>query len=255
MKRFRELLRACVDHNGVSITVDHIKAKLLLSNVLRLHQSLTTGSCDQSSNSLCVETRRAESKATIHTISRQFKRLLSDVELTKLDWVTLCLDLVLDKLTLLDKSLKNERQNSILRCGASLLRQLNLFSTHHSEVLLFTIELSNINSFGLAAVIILSVPSLHSCEAKAVLLDNARIQTVEIEQQNDAVIEASFGLKHETTSVLCLLALGSLLASLALFLAIDHLDVVVAKHGLSRLFLAKLLFVRAEEFTTVELVH
>ena len=97
--------------------------------------------------------------------------------------------------------------------------------------------------------------SLHSREAKAVLLDDAGIQTVEIEEQDDAVIEASLGLEHETTSVLGLLALGSLLASLALFFAIDHLYVVVTKHGLSRLFLTELLFVRAEELTTVELVH
>ena len=52
-----------------------------------------------------METRRAESETTIHTVGRQFERLLSNVELAKLDWVTLCLDLVLDKLTFLDKSL------------------------------------------------------------------------------------------------------------------------------------------------------
>ena len=48
--------------------------------------------------------------------------------------------------------------------------------------------------------------AIHSSEAEVVLLYDRGIQRVEIEQQNDAVVEAGFGFEDETTTILGLLA-------------------------------------------------
>ena len=53
-----------------------------------------------------MEARRAKTEATIHTICGQFQSFLTDIELSKLDRVSLTLYLVLDELTLLNECLE-----------------------------------------------------------------------------------------------------------------------------------------------------
>ena len=85
-----------------------------------------------------METRRAETQATIHTIRSQLESLLANVELAKLDGVSLALDLVLDELTLFDQSLKHEGQDSILGLSAGLLGQFDLLAAHHGKIVLLS---------------------------------------------------------------------------------------------------------------------
>lgn len=90
-------------------------------------------------------------------------------------------------------------------------------------------------------------------EAQTVLLDDTRVQTVEIEQQNNAVVEASLGLQHETSTVFGFLALWPLLSTLGFFGA--PFVSISAKHRLLGLSGVENFLVGAEELSTVKLVH
>ena len=205
-----------------------------------------------------MEPRRAETETTVHRVRSQLESLLANIELSKLDWVTLTLDLVLDEFTLLDQCLKYGWKNGVSRRSACLLWQLDFLTAHHVEVLAcIVVELSHGECLRLRTVVVLAVAPVDGREAQAVLLDDAWIQTVEIEEQDDAVVKAGLGLEHETTTILGLLApLTSLLSStFSLFGSSTRLTIIVSKHGLLRLARVHLLLVRAEELSTVELVH
>ena len=95
--------------------------------------------------------------------------------------------------------------------------------------------------------------AIHCSEAEVVLLYDRGVQRVEIEQQNNAIVEASFGFEHETTTVLGLLAsrfTGLVFAS-CLFVSFF----VFAEHCRTSLLCVELLFVRAQELTTTEFVQ
>ena len=91
------------------------------------------------------------------------------------------------------------------------------------------------------------MPPVYSGEAEAILLDDARVERVEIKQQDDAIVEASFGVKHETTTVLGLLSLLAFRSSfLRLFcLSASVLVIAFSKHALLGLARVKLALVRA----------
>ena len=167
-----------------------------------------------------MEARRAETEATIHTIRCQFESFLTNIELSKLYRVSLTLDLVLDELTLLDECLEHKRQNSVFCLGPCLFGELDFFAAHHRKVLIIcTVYWKKACALAVSAVVILTVTSVDCCEAQSVLLDDTWVQTVEIEQQNDAVVESSFRIKDEATSILCFLSFWSLFAFLSFFLS------------------------------------
>ena len=67
-----------------------------------------------------MESGRAETEATIHTVRGQLESFLADVELAKLHWVSFALNLVLHELALLDECLEHEWQDSVFGLGACL---------------------------------------------------------------------------------------------------------------------------------------
>lgn len=93
-----------------------------------------------------------------------------------------------------------------------------------------------------------SVSAGYSREAQVVLLDDARVQTVEVEKQDDRIVEASLWFKNESTSILGLATFRS-------FLCCHRLIVTIIKNGFLSLFGTEGLFVRAEELPLVELMH
>ena len=87
-----------------------------------------------------METRRAESEATIHTISGQFKGFLPNVELAKLHWITLLLNLVFYELSLVNESLENKWKNSIFSLSTSFLWQLDILPSHRCELIVISVK-------------------------------------------------------------------------------------------------------------------
>ena len=49
----------------------------------------------------------------------------------------------------------------------------------------------------------------HSGEADVVLLDDGRVEAVEVEHQHDAVVQALLGLQHQPSRILCLALLAA----------------------------------------------
>jgi len=87
-------------------------------------------------------------------------------------------------------------------------------------------------------------------------LDNAGVQTVEIKEQDDAVVEAGLGLKDQTTTIFSLLAsLAFSFSTFCFFGSCTTFVILVAKHRLFGLTRIKLLLVWTEELPAVELVH
>ena len=100
----------------------------------------------------------------------------------------------------------------------------------------------------LGSIVVLGGFALYSRKAQIVLLDNAGVEGVEIEEQDDAIVESSLGVQHETTTVFGFAALP---AERLLLTAI----VIVTKHLFLCFFGRHLLLVRAQEFAGVEFVH
>ena len=76
-------------------------------------------------------------------------------------------------------------------------------------------------------------------ETESILLNDAWIKRVEIKEQDDRIIEASLGIKDQSSSILCLLSLWLAFALLVLILlgrSLIDLHLIVSKHGLSSLF-------------------
>ena len=61
-------------------------------------------------------------------------------------------------------------------------------------------------------------------EVDVKLLDDTRVQRVEVHDEDELVPQATFGLKHKTTFVLVLLALGGFSASAFIIVIVLILD-------------------------------
>lgn len=198
------LRRASVDHDGIGITIDDSEAKLRLGDILGAHQSLSTSPGNQRCDGLSMESRRRETKATIHTVSGELERSLSDVQLLVFDRVLLALHLLLDGSSFGDQSLQNVGQDGVF--GSSKSRgHLNFFLLVLLFIFITEVKLCRLHS---AAIKVTSGLALDSREAQVVLLDDGRIKRVEIEHHDDVVVEARLWVEDETTTILGLLALA-----------------------------------------------
>ena len=90
-------------------------------------------------------------------------------------------------------------------------------------------------------------------EAQTVLLNDAWVQTVEIQQQNNAVVESGLWLQHQTSTILGLLPLWPFLSALGFF-GTTFVS-IPTKHRLLGLSRVENFFVRAKELPAVKLVH
>ena len=88
---------------------------------------------------------------------------------------------------------------------------------------------------------------LYCCEAEVVLLDDGRIQRVEIEEQDDVVVESSLWIEDKTTTVLRLLSLS--LDWLAFIL------VVISELNFFQFFCVHILLIRTKILFSSELVE
>jgi len=142
---------------------------------------------------------------------------LPDFKLLKFHWVLLGLHLVFDSATLLHEVSQDVGQDSILNINI-LIREFDgvllifLLFFLLSLIILASPLFNSVVICDLSPVEVFRGSPIHSSEAQVVLLDDRGVETVEIEEQNDAVVEAGLGLDDQTTRILGLLSLGALLA-------------------------------------------
>jgi|LauGreDrversion4_2_1035121.scaffolds.fasta_scaffold60114_3 hypothetical protein len=134
--------------------------------------------------------------------------------------------LFLDSSTLLHKISEDVGQDSVLSVDI-LIRQFNLFLLGLVFFIIFIVFLLHLELvLNIGSIEVLSWSSVDGSEAKVVLLDDRRVQTVEVEQKDNVIIESSLRLDNQTTSILSLLPLGTLLSTFAF----SFLDLLVTKH-------------------------
>ena len=142
---------------------------------------------------------------------------MPDFKLLKFHWVLLGLHLVFDSATLLHEVSQDVGQDSILNINI-LIREFDgvllIFLLFFLLLIILASALFNsVVICDLSPVEVFRGSPVHSGEAQVVFLDDRGVETVEIEEQNDAVVEAGLGLDDQTTRILGLLSLGALLAS------------------------------------------
>jgi len=143
---------------------------------------------------------------------------LPDFKLLKFHRVLLSLHLVFDSATLLHEVSQDVRQDSILNINI-LIREFDgvllifLLFFLFSLIILAGSLFNSVVICDLSPIEVFRGSPVHSGEAQVVLLYDGGVETVEIEEQNDAVVEAGLGLDDETTRILGLLSLGTLLTS------------------------------------------
>lgn len=142
---------------------------------------------------------------------------MPDFKLLKFHWVLLSLHLVFDSATLLHKVSQDVGQDSILNINI-LIREFDgvllIFLLFFLLLIILASPLFNsVVICDLSPIEVFRGSPVHSGEAQIVLLDDRGVETVEIEEQNDAVVEAGLGLDDQTTRILGLLSLRTLLAS------------------------------------------
>ena len=106
------------------------------------------------------------------------------------------LHLFLDSSTLLHKISEYIWQYSVLSVDI-LIRQLDLFLLGLVFFIIFIVFLLHLEFvLNIGSIEVLSWSSVHGSEAKVVLLDYRRVQTVEIEQKDYVVIEPCLWLDN-----------------------------------------------------------
>mmetsp|Transcript_72834 Transcript_72834/g.131200 ORF Transcript_72834/g.131200 Transcript_72834/m.131200 type:complete len:446 (+) Transcript_72834:860-2197(+) len=173
-----------VHKHRVCVTVDHIELQLLLNDRDRRLQRLSALGGDERRQGLGIKAAVGETQAAIHRVRSQLDSLLADLQHLQLLRVSLRLHRHLHGLSALNQTSEHLRQCAFLRGPVRKLRlgqELGLIGNLRNVIL---------------------VRPLDGGEADVVLLDDRRIQTVEVKHDHEVVIETSLGLQNETAAVL-----------------------------------------------------
>ena len=175
-----------VDEDGVGVAVHHLQLHLGLRHLDRALQQLAALRGDHLGQGLGVEPREGEAQAPVHGVGHDLERRLADVVLLQLHAVPLRLDQRLDLPTAVDEGLDDPRQDARLPV---LVRQLVP-----------------------RGVAVRRVPrGGDGREADVVLLDDAGVERVEVEEEDVLVVEPPLRLEDQAARVGGLLLLCPLL--------------------------------------------
>ncbi|KAH3668764.1 hypothetical protein OGAPHI_002519 [Ogataea philodendri] len=168
-----EVFGSSLDHDRVGITVNNSQS-IAFGQLSGVHQNLSSSIGNQHSQWFGVETRVHVSQTTVHGVGRQLQSLLLNIVLSFLDgrgsWV---LQQLLHLTTSINKLLEQPRQHTL---GSARL-------WHFWQVS------------------ILQIVSVHCGETDIEFLDDGRIKRVEVHNQNVALVQSFFWLKHQSTLV------------------------------------------------------
>eukprot|EP00968_Pinguiococcus_pyrenoidosus_P004281 scaffold286_cov247-Pinguiococcus_pyrenoidosus.AAC.4 len=188
-----------VDHDGVGVSVDDLKAERVLRQVHGVLERVAALARHERRDGLGIESAEAESQAPVHAVRRELERHLADN--------------ALDAAPTLDQRPNHARQDAgrhgvarrvrDLRAGRDVLHVLALVLCRGSGLL---VELWPVDGG----------------EAEVVFLDDARVQAVEVQQQDVAVVEALLRLEHQAAGVRGFGALSS---------RASHFEVAIALPG------------------------
>jgi hypothetical protein len=168
--------RSGVDHDRISISIDDVETEFTFSNFLSFNKGLSSGPGNQGSDSLGVEPRRGESKASIHRVGSQLEGLLSDIQLLQFDGVLLLFDLLLHSFSLSDQVFQDLGKDRVLdHFIVFLIRKLDVQLL--IIYLLFTIYQGDLHLvLNSRAIEVLGRSPLNCGETQVVFLDNRRIK-------------------------------------------------------------------------------
>mmetsp|Transcript_74540 Transcript_74540/g.129263 ORF Transcript_74540/g.129263 Transcript_74540/m.129263 type:complete len:219 (-) Transcript_74540:2418-3074(-) len=130
-----------------------------------------------------MEAAVLEAKASIHRVCCELQGFLPDLQSLKPLGITLTLHHTLDLSSTLHKAPQHPRQNAL---GLGAIWQVRL-----GQKLCLASQLSHL----------LLVWTLHCGEADIVLLNNGRVQTVEIEHHDELVVKSNFRIQHQAPRV------------------------------------------------------
>mmetsp|Transcript_3404 Transcript_3404/g.8032 ORF Transcript_3404/g.8032 Transcript_3404/m.8032 type:complete len:297 (-) Transcript_3404:2441-3331(-) len=151
-----------IHEDGVRVSIHHIQLQLLLHNRDRRLQGLSAFGRDQRCQRLCVEPAVLEAQAAVHGVGGELQRLLPNLQDLQNPRILLGLDGCLDLAPAIHQAPQHLRQDALFRHGVGrvgLRQKLGLVGRFSNLVL---------------------VGPIHRGEANVVLLDDGRVQTVEI---------------------------------------------------------------------------
>mmetsp|Transcript_123277 Transcript_123277/g.343243 ORF Transcript_123277/g.343243 Transcript_123277/m.343243 type:complete len:341 (-) Transcript_123277:2443-3465(-) len=182
------LSRLRVDKDRVRVAVDDVELQLLLHHRDGILQRLPALRCDQGGQRLRIEAAVLETKAAVHRVGGELQRLLPYLERLQTLGVPLGLDGGLDVPAAFDQPAEHLWQHPLLQHPVRLMRlreQLGLSGTPRHLRLVGPVD---------------------GGEADVVLLDDRRVQAVEVEEHHKLVIQAHLRLQHQPSTVGCFAA-------------------------------------------------
>ena len=226
-----------VDHDGIGITVNDVHTEVALREIDGGLQNLATLQGGELGEGLGVKPRSREPEATVHRVRRQLERQLADIQLLAHRGVTLRLDHVLHLATALDELANHLREHRGVGSARSARGGLGQLRRRRGRRRIARIRLR----------------TRHGGEADIVLLDDGRIQRVEIQHKDVLVVQTLLGFEDEAAGVggSALLLAGF---DAALVPALAKIDVVAAAAA-AKLALLGGELVREEVLAGVELVE
>mmetsp|Transcript_29228 Transcript_29228/g.84643 ORF Transcript_29228/g.84643 Transcript_29228/m.84643 type:complete len:631 (+) Transcript_29228:1019-2911(+) len=183
LHRLPVVLRLRVHKHGIRVAVDDFQLQLLLHDGNGSLQRVSAPGGDEGREGLRVEPAVLEAQAAVHGVRRQLQGHLSDLEHLAAPRIALGLDCALHVPPRLNEAPQNLRQDALVQQSVGLVRLRQ--------------------EFGFAAALRheLLVRPVDSREADVVLLDDRRVQAVEVQKHHEVVVQTDLGLEHEASAV------------------------------------------------------
>ena len=230
----RNVRRLGVDHDRVGVAVDDVPAQVTLREVHGGLKDLAPLQGDQLRQGLGVESRRGETEAAVHGVCGELERHLANVELLGPRRVALRLDHVLHLAPAIHQLLDHLREHNL---GAVGIRGQRRRGGSRGGIVGIRLGLRD------------------GGEADVILLDDGRVQRVEVHHQHVLVVEALLGLQDQAARVRRAAALlASLDAAVAVEIAAVQIGVGVLVPATKLAFLGGEL-IGQEVLARVELVQ
>ena len=176
----RDVRRLGVDHDRVGVAVDDVPAQVTLREVHGGLKDLAPLQGDQLRQGLGVESRRGETEAAVHGVCGELERHLANVELLGPRRVALRLDHVLHLAPAIHQLLDHLREHNL---GAVGIRGQRRRGGSRGGIVGIRLGLRD------------------GGEADVILLDDGRVQRVEVHHQHVLVVEALLGLQDQAARV------------------------------------------------------
>mmetsp|Transcript_39120 Transcript_39120/g.91113 ORF Transcript_39120/g.91113 Transcript_39120/m.91113 type:complete len:538 (+) Transcript_39120:844-2457(+) len=175
-----------VDHDGVGISVNDLQPDGILRHLDGALQYFPSHGRDQGGDGLGVEAGMGESQASVHGVGGEFERLLPHVELVFGRRIVGLFHHVLDVSAAFHQRFDHAGQDSHAGVAVRERRQ---------DISRRCVVFGRFRRY----FFLMRAP-FHGGETKVVFLNDAGIETVEVQEQDAGVVEPPFGFQHQPSA-------------------------------------------------------